>query len=169
MQFKLWLETEQPLRVAHVGWTGNNFDQDMKTKAFSWLKQEQWDQADRLGIPGQLDDVINLHQGRDFLKENHKYDLIILYHIYCSPSSSWYAKQVRQMDLKTQGMFATSDTHCEDGWRRRLAGSEAAIIIAYGQEYDDKDPTEIRGKYLGNIPGYMLEEQKGFTVWMKLS
>jgi len=137
--------------IAHVGSTESNeddrFHTDMMTDWFIKNNPEILDQRFE-------NDYIDLNEGRDFLKENKKYDIVILHYIY-APS---------HFSGRTQGYFGTSSEHTPQNWARRLVGTDAKYIFTVG------GITEVSGMYLGNLPGYIREDPRDmFTVYRKMT
>lgn len=137
------------MRCAHVGSTESDDDHE-RTVDVEWTMQEALNQVE-------LDlfedaDFISLDDGRDFLKEDVKYDVVILHHIYQHPGQGH------------KGVHGTSPFHAPDVWRARLAGTNAGWIFAYGGS------TEVSGGYLNEIPGYeMLSYDHIKAVYRKLA
>lgn len=104
------------VRIAHVGWEGNSWDEEMQQEAFSWINRNK-ESLDHnfVDIKGAKNDYINLHQGRDFLQEDETYHIVILYHIYCA-HGNWesFSKETSKKSLKDAGIFAVSQKHCAE-------------------------------------------------------
>lgn len=168
MKFKIWLESGRttPLSIAHVGYVGSSYDQDMQREAFDFLVKRGFEHSDMIGA-GQEDDFIDLHKGRDFLQEDKGYDLVILYHLFC-PSDAQLdtQKQITAKNVGDAGFFAVSQRHCRDAWKRRLETCYAEAIICFGQTWERGSPSEIRGEYLGDLRNYTREEYGRFTAYL---
>lgn len=143
--FKEWLNQTKGLDIALVGWTGSSIDQEL----FKWI-EDYFSGEGRINnydddIAGNWHrahkDVININQGRDFLAENQKYDLVILCWIF---GPSHYQSM--------SGEYNVSENHTPEQWRARLRATGAAYIVVSGGR------TEVSGDYIGNIPGYYAKK-----------
>ena len=92
-------------------------------------------------------DYIDLNDGRDFLKENKKYNLVALMRVYHPHIGGQHSVRVSQQQTG-DSMFKLSSDHTPEKWKNRLKSTNAEIIFVFGGwECVDAD-------YLGSIPGY---------------
>ena len=137
------------ITIAHVGSNESHFNDDDRDHIdfiFKWI----WDKDEFTDIlnsmlDNRIDDFIDLNDGRDFLAENYKYDIVILHNIYAAPYNGGYGRY---------GLFNVSKFHDKDNWINRLVSTGAALIFAFG----DNSKNEVDGSYLGSIPGYIGPE-----------
>lgn len=165
---KLHLILENKTRVAHVGASidPNNPEREI------WGENDQWhidtvmrwlidrDEHECLYYDRRVDDFVDLNDGRDFLEENKRYDIVILHMVY-SPDDPIHNSY--RFHPQSQSPFRTSRLHTREAWRRRLASTGAKYIFTFG-DYD-----EVSGFYLGAIPGYEgpIEASDMFHVYLK--
>lgn len=144
MSFRSFLEVASgALNVAHVGATEHDsedrtfYDADRThfNVAIKWLEEN--DPATYQAMFNRRDDFVELQDGRDFLSENQKYDIVILHHLFAKQGSA------------QPGAFMQSVSHGVDTWKRRLSQTGARYIFTFGGS------TEISGDYLGDVPGYI--------------
>lgn len=134
---KLSIILESKIRIAHVGAIENDFNDEWHIDVvFSWLYKRN--EQELLYLENSVNDYIELNEGRDFLHENYKYDIVILHHIY----NPIIRGSVRP------GFFNLSASHNRDNWVKRLMETEAKYIFTFG------DLTEVSGQFLGKINGY---------------
>lgn len=102
-------------------------------------------------------DYIDLNCQRDFLKEKHKYDIVVLCFLF-NPVRSKYGD--------VRGACAISEKHNVVNWRKRLIKAGAKYIFAFGSAL------EVSGKWLGEFGKYkkvLKEEPLSYLcVWEKL-
>jgi hypothetical protein len=98
-------------------------------------------------------EVINLFEGRDFLRETDTYDMVIV-HSVLSPS-------VGLTRFKGNKELMTSPDHTVEVWRNRLVSTGAKyIVVCEGQPYT------LSGRELGELPGYdLLKSDEWLTVY----
>jgi hypothetical protein len=108
------------------------------------------------------DDFIDLNDGRDFLAEDHEYDIVILHMVYCplDPISNSY-----RFGPGSSSPFQTSFRHTKEAWRCRLVSTGARHIFTFG------DFDEVSGEYLGAIDGYEgpIEVKDMVQVYVRLA
>jgi len=138
------------VRLAHVGYTGTENDADHMNQVSDWLYANRQNLFDEV-VRSSERDVIDLGNkpSRDFLSEEEAYDIVILHHLYSPDPSVW--PHLRGFE----GGFAMSPHHSVEAWRKRLASSGADMIFAFGGD------TEVSAKFLGDMPGFALLEQRG--------
>lgn len=124
--------------VGNVGATAGDPENHTFLDALAlWLLKNDRDLADRWMDEGVKHDYIDLNQGRDFLKESKRYDVVVLHNLY-EPGRG-------EPHLHT-GYYAVSPQHTVANWRRRLAQTGADLIAIYG--------IDLSGDYIGDLPGY---------------
>ncbi len=131
------------ITIAHVGASEdfNDSDRDHMDIIFRWI----WDKDEFADIfnsmlDNRMDDFIDLNDGRDFLIEDYKYDIVVLHDIYAAPYGGG----------KRHGLFNVSKYHSKDNWVNRLISTGANLIFAFGSGFNN----EVDGTYLGSISGY---------------
>jgi hypothetical protein len=144
-----------PLRIAHVGDVGNERDLTIRVVAMAWAVKHC---GHLLDSKKPTHDFVDLNRDRDFLLEDHKYDIVIVHYI-------WAGLPLHHTTL-TARVTATSAVQSPEKWRERLAGTEASLIFAFG------GGTEVALRYIGDIPGYAKKEcfeppPVQFGVWQK--
>jgi hypothetical protein len=94
-------------------------------------------------------DFVNLHQGRDFIKEDKIYDIVVLIYIF-----KWTKEQCQNDNLynKHDSSIKVSDIHTPENWRKRLLNTEAKEILIFGYS----DESEITGNYIGDLENYKM-------------
>lgn len=99
-------------------------------------------------------DDINLKEPicRDFLKENKKYDLIILYFLYRYPD--------RIPGHIKNDLHCGSDIHSPEIWNKKLNESNSKFIFCFGER------SEVNCDYFGELANYdrrfIMHKQRGF-------
>ena len=139
------------VQIANVGATPHDNYRDMyQDLTLGWIL----DNPDKTGNlrnllwdDGTRHDYIDLNEGRDFLKESRKYDIVILHNLY-HPTSGEAPRH--------EGFYGVSPQHNIATWRRRLAATGATVIAALG----DFAYPEIR-----DIPGYKTYQDKGVRTY----
>jgi hypothetical protein len=96
-------------------------------------------------------DIIDLNGGRDFLKEERKYDIVCLHYIFALDIRTLSQSEKHTALILGVQQYTVSDIHTPENWRKRLISTEAKSIIVYGQIECD---SEVNYKYLGEIDGY---------------
>ncbi len=107
------------MRICHVG-ASIPFTEDDSHRALLALGEL----AKHLPAPFpplELVDVVNLNNGRDFLGESHKYDVVVTHSIFHAESSSFKLGMVEALN---QSKF-----HSEENWDARLLATEAEFIV----------------------------------------
>lgn len=145
-------------KVAHVGSDSlDHCDRWHMDSVMDWLIKRN--EHECLYYVNRSDDFIDLNEGRDFLAENHKYDIVILHMIYSPPDpiSNSY-----RFGPGASSPFQTSMRHTKKEWRQRLISTGAKYFFTFG-EYD-----EVSGEYLGSIDGYEgpIEAKDMFQVYL---
>lgn len=129
-----------PYTIALVGMTPKS-NEEYATSLLRWIQRNQdkvGDLEERLfGSGGIKHDYVDLNVGRDFLKENKTYDMVILGNI-------WHPDP-GEVRLES-GIFAVSPQHGISTWKRRLVGTKAEIIGVFG--------SDLGGDQIGDLPGY---------------
>jgi len=169
--FKIWIEAEQKkkekkkpkVKVAHVGASKNidnpenkeyyENDEWQNDEVFKWLMEN----APEVDVTrkNREDDFIDLGDGRDFLEENNKYDIVILHMVYDPPKGT--------RNSPKGSIYHISKHHNRDRWRASLTSTGAKYIFAFG------DYSEISGRYLGKLLGYHgpTKEENYMQVYIK--
>lgn len=139
------------LYTGHVGYTDSAEDAARYRWAEDFLTEleNSTDDNDGVDLVRQMDEI-NLYQNRDFLKESHTYDVIILHWIF-NPRNMELTSVSVATDLSTR----VSEKHSPQNWRKRLIATEAEYIFVFGST------TEVSHWFLGNIPGYDLIKDTG--------
>lgn len=155
------------LKVANVGGLQTMFDTSRSAWVARWLlkndpdlqeardsfanKREIYIFDKKLVKECFQEDDIDLNFNRDFLKENIKYDIVILQHIYNGSGEDQY------------GEFRKSDYHSRENWIKRLITTNARYIFAFGGW------TEVGGVFLQDIPGYTWNDSgdSDITIYSK--
>ncbi len=110
-------------------------------------------------------DWIDLSQGRDFLKEDFKYDIVILIYIFVSRFEELSDDDKKMSLLCPELVIGTqvSELHYSENWKKRLLGTMAQEILIFG--YDNK--SEVTGDYISELEGYVREDimQKHGNIW----
>jgi hypothetical protein len=139
------------LKIAHVGTTPDDHEnQGDNHLVASWIVkndpalQERW-------MQGVVRDYIALDEGRDFLAEKNKYDVVILHRLYGDPDF---------MEADT-GYLAQSSLQTPRNWRIRLIQTRASYIFALG------GPLEISGDYIGDLPSMEKIKERWMTVYRR--
>lgn len=131
-----------PLQVAEVGAFKRRSREDMIRRTAAMIEIIKIDEP--FAAQEKKFEAINLVDGRDFLKEDDVYDIVIV-HSVVSPSLGRVTVPGAEHELMV------SDDHSVEAWRERLASTRAKyIIVCEGQPYT------LSGYELGNIPGYKL-------------
>ncbi len=147
--------------TAHVGYTFSNSDYNRIVDAEYELMELEG--VEEMNLLEQVD-YIDLSHSRDFLTENKQYDVVILHYLF-NPGDVPIPKHVAETFPTTK----TSPLQSPEAWRERLIATEAKYILVYGSH-----STEIRGWYIGDLPGYERDEQEptpfrmGRTLYTKL-
>jgi len=144
------------MKIAHVG--GNpdgSVDQWHMTTVWKWAMDNDPEMAQRVQTDNHEEDLIDLNDGRDFLEEFKKYDIVILHLIYAPHDNS-----------RDIGLFNQSVLHSPDQWRRRLVDTLAEYIFAIGDNHGD---TEVNARYLKEIDGYEKDVEEWLTVYKKIN
>lgn len=164
MKLRVISESEKGARVAHVGASlGDNQENQIWSESDEWHIRAVWEWLDRFGFGDMMfnrdDDFIDLHDGRDFLRENGKYDIVILHMVY-NPS-----RHDLQHYEGSESIFRISHLHDRDNWVYRLVDTEAKYIFTFGSG------SEVDGDFLGEIPGYDGPTDAGnyMEVYMSLA
>jgi hypothetical protein len=103
-------------------------------------------------------DVINLLQGRDFLKEKKKYDFVILHSIFHT-RPEFMQRHLQDGSMKKE----ISPLHTIERWQRRLVSTKATKIFVW-----ELRPFSLSGWHLNELPGYKIESRDHrLTVYIK--
>jgi hypothetical protein len=103
-------------------------------------------------------DVINLADGRDFLAESKPYDIVVLHSIFHT-----HVVDPRVHIDDRPAVAAVSPLHTEDAWRKRLASSQARVIVVW-----ELLPGTLSGWQLDEIPGYRIAKRDHkVTVYLR--
>jgi hypothetical protein len=123
--------------IGFVGFTGSGFDAMILQFA-----------STHLGYPVIEFDEIDLSQGRDFLSENKKYEIIIVNYIFKYREDELTRNELSQLDRQCR----VSKDHSPQNWKCRLLATEAKTIILFSGPYD----TEVDAYYIRHLTGYRL-------------
>lgn len=147
-------EKRRTFNVAHVGAFKKRSEDDVGRTIEAITRVGKYDREMWHGRRS-VHDVINLKDGRDFLKETRRYDLVITHSIF--------HPKVVQIPKRVCKELLLSERHSEENWRRRLVSTGAAyLVICEGQ------PMSLSGWHLGDIDGYeILERDHLITVYRK--
>jgi hypothetical protein len=128
-----------PLSLGIVGWTFSELDFPVVASSYKLI-----------GAPEKpLMDYIDLSLGRDFLKEDKKYDVVVLIYIFkCTPEE--LTKEECYFLNKSQRV---SELHSRENWRRRLLNTNAKDVFIHGMYVD----SEISGEYIGDLENYEMQ------------
>lgn len=140
------------MKVAFVGGHGSELDFNVLVDALVLIP----------AIKGAKVDFIDLRYGRDFLKEKHEYDVVILCYIF-QMTQEEHSRDPLYKLTKNNPTYKTSPLHSEENWRKRLESTGAQEILIFG--YDTR--SEVTGEYVGTLPGYeqsVSTDQYG-SVW----
>ncbi len=149
------ITNKDPIIIAHVGASKQqNGNGTLQSENDRWQMEEvyRWlidnlDDQQLSRFKNQSQDFIDLNEGRDFLKENNQYDIVVLHMIY-SPYQGYGGNT-------ENSLFNISDQHSPQNWNRRLKSSGAKYIFMFG------DGEEVHGKYIGKIDGYVGPSYEG--------
>lgn len=127
------------MKIAYVGCTFSEFDIVISQDVYKILKLEK----------DNILDLIDLSKGRDFLKENNKYDIVVLFYIFLCTKEELLSEG--QYWNENDESIKVSELHSPLNWRNRLLDSEAKEILIFG--FSDK--SEVAGKYIGELKNYI--------------
>lgn len=125
------------MRIAFVGWTSPEDDFSILLDCYQILKSLKLTSYD----------FIDLNHGRDFLKENKQYDVVVLIYIFILSSEEAINES---LFLPNDPLTKTSNLHSKDNWRQRLLETQAKEILIFG--YDPY--SEVSGDYIGELDDY---------------
>lgn len=134
--------SEKTLVFGHVGSTGLDDDNGISDKA-RFLVAKLW-LAENFGNIDEVcveHDFIEIGRGRDFLKEDKTYSVVILHFI----ANLGYGE--------TYGNLSQSEKHSDENWRKRLESSDADFIFVFSDGFSTLDVDNI-----GEVSGYKIEE-----------
>lgn len=132
--------------MIHVGWTGSPGDLQRRSFASAYLASVN-PELD-VNLVKVDEDFVELREGRDFLKETQKGDIVVLHFVYRHSHG--------------RGEFGASPESSWGNWRRRLTASEARYIFPFGRA------VEVSGTYLSVLDGYRAEVLDPYlTVFIK--
>jgi hypothetical protein len=105
----------------------------------------------------QHSDIINLHEGRDFLRETHRYEIVILFSIH-------HPTKDPVEDFVNDGTeLCLSPQHSLEAWRQRLIQTDAHVIYVTRMKTHT-----ISGRNLGELAGYTrLSVSRELTVYQR--
>jgi hypothetical protein len=135
--------------IAHVGYDGSAEDQIRSIIALEWVAANKWH------IGSFTLDYINLHKGRDFLKEDKQHAMVILHFLFrggfgIAPDGGGNP----QLQHSTEQSWSA--------WVKRLAATKARLIFAFGGF------AEVGGSFLARIEGYQrIEVDSNFSVFVR--
>lgn len=137
------LKNSMAVKMACVGSHLSDFDLKLYVETCDYLNM----------IPDSIDHI-DLRNGRDFLQEDKKYDIVVLMFIFA------FVQEIH-WDLDTK----TSLKHSKENWCKRLIDTGAKHIIAHGSDLGYG--TEIDGEWLGELEGYKKtrKEVKGGLIY----
>jgi hypothetical protein len=148
------------MKIALVGAHGSSFDVSILADAMLVLGLE--------GIKPSDLDMIDLRNGRDFLREDLEYDIVILCYIYVATDSQESVLYQMKDLCQLLGIYSidtvVSPFHSQMNWRKRLQSTKAKSILVFGC-YPE---SEVTGEYVGDLPGYKQEVQTNAagSVWI---
>lgn len=126
------------MKLALVGFHGSELDIGILADVIQILDLEEVEP-----------DLIDLRLGRDFLKENKTYDIVVLNYIYLPEVNNSNSDFKR---MKGDYSFKVSELQSRENWRKRLIETGAAQILIFGYSV----VSEITGEYIGELEGYKL-------------
>lgn len=141
------------MKVAMVGAHGSTFDISIFADVLRLIPEAK--KAAKF-------DLIDLRNGRDFLKETGKYDVVVLCYIFLSTLEEQRNDPLYPL-TRLDPTHLVSPLHSPETWRRRLLTCEAREILVFGYYTG----SEVTGEYLGELSGYkqtVIEEEQG-TIW----
>jgi hypothetical protein len=121
--------------VAHVGHTGTLNDFKRIAEVIEWCGKH----GQEIG----KGDFFNLSKGRDFLREDKKYEVVVLHFIF---RGGFGVNNSKHPELGLSPLASWSN------WRKRLVDSGAKWIFAYG------GMAEVGGTYIVNLDGYRVHK-----------
>jgi len=124
-------------RIAHVGAFKRFSSNDVRriTVALHWLVTHKIE----LGKP--VHDIINLHYGRDFLRETLEYDIVIIHSVF----SHYFPAKSNDA--------GTSEMHDMPHWIDRLLSTKAKVIFLFSDQ-----PNSLSDGHIGKLTGYQKVE-----------
>jgi len=166
LQFSEWMEGK--IRLACVGASADPNSQERQTYSDSdrWMLNAIADYMMKhhpdVDLGNIEPDFIDLNDGRDFLKESKTYDMVALMRVF-HPMGGDYS--VRYHQRQGPGLFRLSSDHTAEHWNRRLKGTGAKLIFAFGDSTDC-----VTGEYVGPIQGYQGPiKGSSVSVWTQNS
>lgn len=129
------------MNIAFVGWTNSDIDCGILLDCYKILQSLKLTSYD----------FIDLNRDRDFLKENKRYDIVVLIYIFILSQEEMINEQLYS---RNDHFTKTSELHSQENWRKRLLNTEAEEILIFG--YDPY--SEVSGKYIGELEKYKYSE-----------
>ena len=129
------------MKIAFVGWTNPEDDLNILLECYQILKPLKLTSYD----------FINLNNGRDFLKENKRYDIVVLIYIFLLSREEIINAAPHAIN---DPLTKVSELHTKKNWRQRLLDTEAREILIFGLFED----SEISGRYIGELDNYRYSE-----------
>lgn len=137
--------------IALVGFTNSYNDQQWLEMARAWAAehdpQSPWTNATRR--------VFDLRgeKGLNFLDDDGRYDVVILFAIYNPPPQS---DELQKSKGLRRGQTSLAINHSRDNWVARLSRTSARYLFVF------RRPDSVSGDWLGKIEHYeRLPEQPG--------
>lgn len=139
--------TLKETKIAHVGDIGADGDISMRVVLTKWLIENRRDLIKARKVKHSFHD---LTQGKDFLLDKGRYDIVALHYLFGPPPN---------YSLLPGNEFLVSPHQNKENWRKRLLETGAEVIVTFGSF------TEVSYFYLGDLPGYDVKTYKLPGVW----
>lgn len=137
-------------RIAHVGHTGTDDDMRRILKVLMWMAKNNCEPKGKTQF-----DAIDLNKGRDFLREDLTYEVVVLHFVFRGSNYPCPFGEPQELNV--------SPTTSWSRWRTRLVDTQAKYIFAFGGE------GEVSGGYLCTLDGYQgIKIEEEFWVFKKL-
>lgn len=150
---------QETITVAQVG----SFKRRSSDDSIRWMRTVTWllhHESEIMSKTKFKHDVVNLKYGRDFLREEMKYDIVLLHSIF-DPGPRPSA--VGAVNISKWKETLISTVHNDERWRWRLVNTEAEYIFIW-----ETYPMSINGWAIGELQGYkILHRDWEYTVYRK--
>lgn len=143
--------------VAQVGCHKRRTDGDIGR----WLTAVDWLLKNKVPISRLNHDVVNLDYGRDFLREDKRYHMVVMHDIYDGKVA--LEQQIGYFTRAARKVLQTSPLQSPEAWVQRLAATQAEYIFVFEMQISC-----LNGWKLGDIPGYITAHRDTeYTVYRK--